>query len=165
MIRRRYGSGALVSAIAVTTALGLAACGDSDDGGDEPQAATTPASEEQQVRAAVKRIENALYDSDGKEFCSSVTKRLQRATATRLKPGSDQTCEQGVKDIVPTPLTPAMRKEYGTKILTVKVSGTKAAVDSRGADGGIDHMILVKQGGEWKLDDNKPKASTQSTSQ
>lgn len=151
-------------AAAVAFALGFAACGDSsdDDGGSGGTAATeAPVSDEQAVRQTLERLHKALYAGDGKTYCAGATTRLQTALVSRIEPGSKKPCAQAIKALVPQKFTPAQVAQYKPKVVSVKVTGDRASVKARGADGSIDRIVFVKQSDEWKLDDNERAAASQ----
>ena len=111
-------------------ALGLVACGSGGSGG----------SDEDQIRTVV----NHLADSD-EAVCGELTDSLLKK---EFKDKAD--CEKQAK---------ASKETNSFEIKSVKVNGDKAAVavTSKTDKGTIS---VVKQGGDWKIDDIKKSAGS-----
>lgn len=170
--RSRLGA-SLAAALLV---LGIAACGDSDDGGNDAaagaskpapavEAGTTgpegggdaargsaePTDERKAVRTAYIAIQAALYRGDAEAYCDSVTNTATADTDRALANDRDA-CEAMVVDNVPSPLPPAVVARNRARILGVKVHGDKATVRVKSTGNPPRDAPFVKEDGRWKLD-------------
>ena len=115
----------LTLALALAVPLGLTACGGDDNGG----------SDEDQVRDVIELVNN-----QDESACDKLTDKYMKDVIG----GDRDDCEKQVKN------TP----KNAVKIKTVKINGDKATVTGD-IQGGTGEIFLVKDGGDWKLDDVK----------
>ncbi len=149
-----------MTVLGMIVALGLVACGDSDDGNDaagKPAQQETDSSQpvagadetEREVRAALAALQNSFYAGDVKAVCAGYTEAARNEIASGG--GSDATCESAMGAYVrPVPASTAQR--YKARIISVKVKGDKATVRSvQGQAQRPTDVRLVKEDGAWKL--------------
>lgn len=153
---------------AMLASLGIAACGDSDDG--DSSAATNPASstEREAVAAVMPQVRDAFNDMDGKAFCSHLTAAgRQEVSGYASEPPVQKAYH--VRDCAKfiTKYTRVVVPQGGAhkrvRILKVDVNGDKAAVTMKGGLAGIRSIAtykLAKDGGEWKVEDPISGAQT-----
>lgn len=135
-------------ATAAALALGAAACGGSDDGGG------ADASDEQQARATVQRLYDAIADGDAEKVCEQLNEDAQRqltqgglGTKTRSCADSFQKFLDQAEEAGGLNLT------LKAKIKSVEVTGDSAVAKvSFGGGGGNGDIPLEKVDGEWKLE-------------
>lgn len=159
MIDTQLGFRAVIVAGLLALCLPIVACGDSEEGTETEGAAAataeklSPSEERKAVIKAKKDLEDALYGAQVEKYCAGLTP----AAALKLAGGkqSGKTCVQAVKVFVPRPLPPSVRATYRGRFVSVDVNGNKAALVSRGVDGGKDTSYFVKQDGQWKLSRDK----------
>lgn len=131
------GKGLRVLTLVALLALGLSACGGSDDGG---------ASDEQGVEAA---IETALTSSDPSACAGSRTIAFMEETTSKDGTAAERECEQSVKtrDGLPDAVT----------VSKIEIDGEEAsaevAIEGGDGDGMVLEVALVEEDGNWKIDD------------
>jgi hypothetical protein len=165
--RTSWGHSLLGLVIVLCIALGMAGCGDSDEGGDananNDQAAksgsSAPSGEREEVGDVMVKLRDRFNKGDGDGFCSLLTANGQREIAAFSK---------SVPEIKARGCAPFMSKYSGAiavksdakqtpvKLRTVDIKGPKAKLVMGGGLAGIRAIAtfnLVKRGGDWKLDD------------
>jgi hypothetical protein len=124
-----------------------AGCGGSDDGESGGAAQASDAAAGQEVRQAMRSLENALYAGDGKKYCAALTEVSASGSGV-----TGQSCEESVRELVPKPLAPSVIATVRSRIQRVEVDGDRATLYGRGADGGLDKAAFVNEDGGWKMD-------------
>jgi hypothetical protein len=142
----------------VLLALGVPACGEDNDNSDEPGSTSTQAavggSEREQARAAVENLYSAIRDGDAQQVCDSLTTAGQKQVAAGGLGGKSDTCADAFQKFLD-----AAERQGGlnltlkAKVEKVRIDGDKAvATVSFGGPGRTGPVPLVRQGGEWKVD-------------
>jgi hypothetical protein len=156
---------AAMALIALT--LGVAACGDSDDGDKQAAAGTEQSSEtgqsetateqppagddaaaggsdEQQLRALMDRMRKAFADLDGQQACPLMAKEAQAQIASAG--GSD--CAKGFETI----FAKDVEEDLNPSDLRFDIAGDKASVSGYTAHTKDRQTAqFVKEGGDWKV--------------
>lgn len=144
--------------VSILLALSLAACGGDDAGststGTQATAPASGGSERERARAAVESLYSAIRDGDAEEVCDSLTEAGQRQVAAGGLGGKSDSCADAFQKFLD-----AAERQGGlnltlkAKVEKVRVDGDKAvATVSFGGPGRTGPVPLVKQGGEWKVD-------------
>ena len=126
--------GGALAAVAVVVVLVLVLAGGGDDGGGE----------QADVEDVIERVATSKDPADCKEIYTQ--NYLQKATGASGTEAVDL-CEQAV----------GQDKTEGVEISDVEITGDKATAKAVPEGGNLDgkelELTLVKQGGDWKLDD------------
>jgi ketosteroid isomerase-like protein len=156
----------LAFAAAALFALGLAACGDSDDGGDgsadqgdrtadgDRSGGAGGSSDESRARATVERLYAGIRAGDADAVCSTLTAPAQKQVAAgAIGSGKAGSCADAFQQFLD-----AAEKQGGlnltlkAKVERVTVKGDKAVAKVSFGKTRAGEIPLVKQDGEWKLD-------------
>lgn len=155
-----------VALLFVACALGVGACGDSDDDGSAGAAttqaadSTSPVSDKSQIRKEMLALQDAFYAGKGKEWCARVTEQAASGTAKAASVDKNLTCVGAIKQSVPVPVAPRFVKQYRAKILSIKVSGDKATLTVSQSKQPPRRLSFVKQDGTWKFNSSLNLAPT-----
>ena len=149
-------------AVACTIAVGVGACGSSDDSAstsDKSPAQTTaatPPSEEQRITQTVEGLYEDLAASDAARVCSAMSAEASAQIAQQVPGGSteapkDRTCETSMSAFMRAAAqSGVLRQTIGAKVEDVSIAGRNATVTvSFGAGSG--KVALRKEGGEWRF--------------
>jgi hypothetical protein len=155
MIRTR-----LLALVAVLSlAVGVTACGDSDDGdssastgggasadtspGGSSDAAATP---EGEVKAAYEQLLDNFKAGKAQAACALLTARGKEQTAQIAGPDYP-TCEKVVKG-----LSERINPRFRPRVVNVRVNGKRAVATVKTGEEVRGNYIFANSGGSWKLD-------------
>jgi hypothetical protein len=133
-------------------AVGIVACGDSDDGaGSSPTA--SGGSDRQQARAAVEQLYTAMNDGDAEGVCAQLSKAAQKQIAAGgLGKKADSCSGSFQKFLDQADAAGGLDLVKQAKVKQVKVTGRKAVAKVSFRDRASGDVPLVKEDGEWKLE-------------
>jgi hypothetical protein len=129
----------LACAGAVILASGVTACG--GGGGDESA-----------VKDRVKTTFSGFADKDSGKICNSLSERYKKRIAQQPLGKGKQSCEKSI-GLVLTLAGNALKDVGNTKVGKVSVNGDKATADISYKSGKKNKVALVKEGGDWRVDD------------
>lgn len=122
-----------VALCALAAALGVAACGKSD---------------EDQVRDVVSEFRDAAKEKDAAKLCATFSQEGLEQTFGQKGDQAKSTCEQQVKSIADQL---AKNAEKDLEVTEVKVDGDKATAKTRTEGGSEETSTFVKVDDEWKI--------------
>jgi hypothetical protein len=134
-------------AAAATLALGAAACGGSDDDGGG-------GSDQEQARATVERLYDAIAEGDAKGVCAELNEKAQRQLEQGGLGGKSGSCVESFQLFLDeAEKAGGLDLTLKAEVESVKVTGdTAVAKVSFGGGGRNGDIPLEKVDGEWKLE-------------
>jgi hypothetical protein len=140
---------ALALTAAVALSLGATACGGSDDDGS-----SSGGSDQEQARATVERLYDAIRDKDPEKVCEQMNEAAQKQLAAGgLGTKSKDCAEAFQKFLDESDKAGGLNLTLKAKVKSVKVTGdTAVAKVNFGAPGRNGEIPLQKVDGEWKLE-------------
>lgn len=155
MTYTHLSTSALVVVVVLAPALGLIACGDSDNdnasaGDTRPTetVSTNPAADRKSVRDAMRALQDAFYSGDGDTWCDGVTAHAATETARQAE---SATCVDAIQTAVPEPLPPQKVQQFRSKIVKIDLSGDRATITTKQSKQPRLKVPFVREDGEWKL--------------
>ena len=129
-----------LSACAATLILaaGVTACG----GGDEKSA----------VKSRVNTTFSGFADKDSGKICDSLSARYKKQITKQPLGKGKQSCEKSI-GLVLTLAGNALKSVGDTKVGDVSVDGDKATAEVSYKGGKKSKVALVKEDGDWRVDD------------
>jgi hypothetical protein len=153
-------------AVTLVLALAFAGCGDDSDGtstasdsdGTAAAESISSGSEEDQIAAVMRHLEEVYNDSDGAAFCASLTARGQREVVRVRKELTDVKSHDcaGIVSEVSEAVVAGDAPQRTVKVLRVDVQGKQARAVIKGGLAGIRSVMpfkLRQVAGEWKVED------------
>ncbi len=142
-----------IFATVAALALGLAACGGSDDSGADSTGSTTGGSDSdrEEASAAVEDLYAAVQDRDAEAVCERLSPAMQKQFAAGglgPKTGSCETSFQRYLDKADQGQFDSLGK---AKVRSVEVTGDKAVAKVAFGGNGSGQVPLQKVEGEWRL--------------
>ena len=150
----------IATAVAFALALGLGACGGSDDDGAGDAVTSESASAEQQVRAVVRRVGDLYEARRPAAVCAAMTRRARAGLAALGRDAEQFTgasveavggrvgCEQVMASVV----NGKSIEDYRPKIVSTEIDGDRAIVTGDVAHDEKDQRaVLEREDGEWRV--------------
>lgn len=163
-VKRGMVGGRAGLSLILVLAVGVAGCGDSDDGdkaGNAKAASSSTARSGDEARVAdlITGLRDIYIKSDGDAFCAALTPD-GRKEVTTLVPGAysnikAKDCAGIVKEFSGKVVSGG-QKQRPVDVRRVTVKGDKATAVITGGLAGVRRVVpfrFEKTGGEWKLDD------------
>ncbi len=125
--------------LAVTMATGVAACG--GGGGDKSD-----------VKSRVQETFTGFADKDSNKICDSLSERYKKRITSQPIGKGKQSCEKSI-GLVLTLAGNALKDVGSTKVGDVTVNGDKATAQVSYKSGKKSKVALIKEGGDWRVDD------------
>lgn len=162
-------------AVAVALAVGVTACGGSDDGDGGATAADRSGSDagvaddEREVAATMRRLREVYNDSNGRAFCAELSKDGKREIAAVARSGEysevikSRDCPGIIADYSRA-IVEAGMEQQPVEVRRVTVDGDKARIVIKGGLAGLRSIVpfrFVQEDGQWKLVD--PISGTHNT--
>ncbi len=151
---RQPGPRLVALLVSLALALGVVACGGSDEDGSDADAKPTAGSaasgsEEKQIEAAFYQMQKDFYKGDGEAVCSALTKLAQKQAAG-LGIGPVTTC---AKRLAPLGKKSADQSYRAPNIVSIKLDGDKAVVVTKKpkSDLPAQKVPYKKEDGRWKM--------------
>jgi hypothetical protein len=159
----RFRSLSIAILLATALALGVTACGDSDDsGGSSGAAASTDEggtsangakpSDEQQIRTTFRAVTDSFESGDGKTFCASVTPAALKQVESLAIGLQVEGCEAMIAQLAKQTKA-ANVKQRPAKVVSVKVKGRRATMVIRDGGRPPSSVRFRKVDGMWQLSD------------
>lgn len=152
-VRNRFSLRALTLIAALAMSIGIAACGDSDDGGSDGSASassTEMSSDERGVRAALTEMSSAMKARDFKRVCAIVTPAVRKQALTWE---DYPTCAEGMADALTddgTGTASVVNSEM-PRIAKTEITGDKAVVSAKRGQKPLLARV-EKVGDEWLVE-------------
>lgn len=145
MTRTRFAVHALALVGLLVLALGVSACGGSDDSDAGNAAGVGSSSEKQELLDARAELLDLFFAGDAEGYCAGLTPAsVKNAPKTMGYPS----CEEMVRKVIPKPVGPEGRPK--PEILAVNIDGDRGTVTTH--EQGFKRKVVsvfIKQNGRW----------------